>query len=288
MKKYAVIDIGSNSVRLMFVADGKVLYKRLATTRLGEGLASRPILKAEAIERTANAVAQFYDLAKSNGAEEIAAFATAAVRASENGQEFVSRVQALCGLEVEILSGEREARLGATGALGGADGGIVDVGGASTEIVVKSKDKLVFQKSVDVGVVRLKDACGRDKTKLQEAALSAVQKYEKVPFAATVYAIGGTATTLAALKQGLTEYHSDKVTGTKITVEEMHAFAEKLLATPVEEIAKYPCMPTGRADVLAGGAVLLATLMRAFSWREIVVSDRDNLEGYAIEKGWMK
>ncbi len=288
MKKYAVIDIGSNSVRLMFVADGKVLYKRLETTRLGEGLATRPILKTEAIKRTATAVAKFYALAKSEGAQEIAAFATAAVRTSENGRDFVACVKELCGLTVEVLSGEAEAKLGAIGALGGADGGIVDVGGASTEIVVKKQDKLVFQKSVDIGVVRLKDACGREEAKLQAAASSAAKSYGKVPFTATVYAIGGTATTLAALKLGLREYRSDVVTGTKITAGEMSAFAAKLLATPVEEIAKYPCMPTGRADVLAGGAVLLATLMRTFSWEELVVSDRDNLEGYAITKGWIE
>ena len=74
--KYAVIDIGSNSVRLMFVANGKVLYKRLNTTRLGEGLASSLRLKTEAIERPASAVAAFYQVAKEEGAKSICAFAT--------------------------------------------------------------------------------------------------------------------------------------------------------------------------------------------------------------------
>ena len=60
MRKFAVIDIGSNSVRLMFVADGKVLYKALNTTRLGEGLADKPLLKSEAIERSVVAVCDFY------------------------------------------------------------------------------------------------------------------------------------------------------------------------------------------------------------------------------------
>jgi exopolyphosphatase/guanosine-5'-triphosphate,3'-diphosphate pyrophosphatase len=106
MKKFAVIDIGSNSVRLMFVADGKVLYKALNTTRLGEGLAEYPRLKPEALERTAQAVAEFYARAINEGAESVLSFATAAARTAENGQEFVDRVQALCGLRVEIISGE--------------------------------------------------------------------------------------------------------------------------------------------------------------------------------------
>ena len=109
MNRYAVIDVGSNSVRLMFVADGKVLYKRLNTTRLSEGLASSSVLKEEAIERTAKAVASFYETAKNEGAETAFVFATAAGRAASNGQAFVERVKTLCGLTVEVISGETEA-----------------------------------------------------------------------------------------------------------------------------------------------------------------------------------
>ena len=111
MKKFAVIDVGSNSVRLMFVADGKVLYKALNTTRLGEGLAEKPLLKAEAIERSAKAVAQFYAQAVNEGAEKVFAFATAAVRTAENRQDFIDSVQVLCGLQVEVISGEKEAEM---------------------------------------------------------------------------------------------------------------------------------------------------------------------------------
>ena len=104
MNKIAVIDIGSNSVRLMLVADGKVLYKALNTTRLGEGLASSPRLKSEAVARTAAAVAEFFRRAKAEGASFVCAFATAAVRTAENGAEFVSLVKESCGLEVDVIS----------------------------------------------------------------------------------------------------------------------------------------------------------------------------------------
>ena len=147
MKKFAVIDIGSNSVRLMLVADGKVLYKALNTTRLGEGLAASTRLNVAALERTAQAVSAFYAQAKSEGAEKVLAFATAAARSAENGQEFVDRVKELCGLQVEIISGDEEAEIGVLGALGNADGGIIDVGGASTEIIVKRTDKPFIKKA---------------------------------------------------------------------------------------------------------------------------------------------
>ena len=285
MNKFAVIDIGSNSVRLMFVADGKVLYKDLNTTRLGEGLAERPHLKAEAIERSAQAVASFYEKAKNEGAQTVLAFATAAVRTAENRAEFLNRVKTLCGLEIEVISGEEEAEIGILGALGNADGGVVDIGGASTEIVVKKDGALIYKKSIDIGVVRLKDQCGRDKAALEQVTQAAVKQYGEIPLRSAIYAIGGTATTLAAIKLGLTEYNSEKITGTVITAEELQAIADKLLLTPVEEIAKMPCMPKGRADVIAGGATALAVLMKKLRIEKVVVSDRDNLEGYAVKKG---
>jgi len=285
MNKFAVIDIGSNSVRLMFVADGKVLYKRLNTTRLGEGIAIEPILKEEAIDRTAQAVATFYSQAKADGAKKTYAFATAAVRTAKNGREFVEKVSALCGLNVEILSGEEEAEIGILGALGNADGAVIDMGGASTELIVKEKGVIVYKKSVNLGVVRLKDTCGRDKDKLLKASHEASKSYGKIPKMDTATAIGGTATTLASLENGLQVYESEKITGTLISVETMQKWAEKLLNTPIKEIEAMPCMPKGRADVLAGGALLYAVLMQDLGIRFIRVSDQDNLEGYAIKKG---
>ena len=283
--KYAVIDIGSNSVRLMLLANGKVLYKRLNTTRLGEGLASSLLLKKEAMERTANAVTAFYQTAKNEGAQKTYAFATAAVRTAENGGEFVERVKEICELEVEVVSGEKEAELGIVGALGNGDGAVIDMGGASCELVVKKDGKLVYKKSVNIGVVRLKDECGTDKIKLAHAATRAANEYGVIPKIKAVHAIGGTATTLGALVLGLTDYDGEKVTGTEIKTEKLQKMADKLLDMPIEEIASLPCMPAGRADVIAGGAFALATIMQKLGIEKMIVSDRDNLEGYAIEKG---
>ena len=288
MNTFAVIDIGSNSVRLMFVADGKVLYKRLNTTRLGEGLADSGVLKAAAIERSALAVAEFMRIAKHEGAEQVFAFATAAVRAAKNGLDFTERVRELCDLKVEIISGEEEAELGILGALGNKDGAVIDIGGASTEIVVRKNGVCVFKKSVDVGVVRLKDCCGREQDLLIQAAKNAADKFIGMPSVSQIYAIGGTATTLTALWLGLTEYRSERITGTRIMAENLQALAETLLQKSVEEIAAMPCMPKGRADVLTGGAVLLVTLLKELKIDALIASDRDNLEGYAIKRGWME
>ena len=288
MKRFAVIDVGSNSVRLMFVADGKVLYKDLQTTRLGEGLAYQPMLLPAAIERSAQAVAFFYQKAIVDGAEKVVAFATAAVRTAENRALFLDRVKELCGLQIEVVSGEEEAELGILGALGNADGGVIDVGGASTEIVVKSGGKLVYKKSLDIGVVRLKDRYGRNVDELKSAAKRAAIEYGKIPKMDALCGIGGTATTLAAQYLGLKVYNSLEITGTQIPVADLKVLADKLAAMSVEEIAALPCMPKGRADVIVGGAVLISTLMEELGFARLVVSDSDNLEGYAIKRGLME
>ncbi len=287
-RKFAVIDVGSNSVRLMFVADGKVLYKALNTTRLGEGLVERPLLKQEATERSAQAVASFYERAKAEGAEHVSVFATAAVRTAQNREIFLDRVRELCALTVEVISGEEEAEIGILGALGNEDGAVIDVGGASTEIVVKKEGALVYKKSVDIGVVRLKDKCGRDAKLLTQMAIAAAKEYRNVPIENTIVGIGGTATTIAAQALGLDEYDSSKVTGAVITKEKMAALAERFLSMSVEEISSLPCMPKGRADVLAGGTVLLSVIMQTLGLEKLVVSDRDNLEGFAIKHGFME
>ncbi len=288
MNRFAVIDIGSNSVRLMLVADGKVLYKTLATTRLGEGLTKAPVLTKDGIERTATAVCDFYEKAKREGAEEVFAFATAATRTAKNRTEFLERVKELCDLRVEVVSGEEEADLGILGALGEKDGGILDIGGASTELILRKQGKTVYRKSVDVGVVRLKESCGKDGVLLEAACKNAAKEFGNFEKGHTVYAIGGTATTLAAVYLALPKYDGNRVTGTELSLSEVKALQDRFLSLPIEEIAKIPCVPEKRADVITGGVALLKTLMEEMEISSVVVSDSDNLEGYAKKRGWLR
>ena len=191
----------------------------------------------------------------------------------------------LCGLEIEVVSGQLEAELGISGALGNADGATIDIGGASTEIVVRANGSFAYRKSVDIGVVRLKDLCGADREMLQKKANDFAQQFMDAPQIKNLYAIGGTATTIAALTLGLKTYDSEKVTGTEISKRGIGELAMRLRETPVEEIEKLPCMSTGRADVIAGGATLLFSILERLQIEKIIVSDRDNLEGYAIKRG---
>ena len=91
----------------------------------------------------------FYQRAKNEGTKSVYAFATAAVRSAENGDEFVKRVKELCPLAVDVVSGEREAELGVLGALTG-DGAVLDIGGASTELVVRKEGEIVYMQKEEI------------------------------------------------------------------------------------------------------------------------------------------
>lgn len=282
--KISAIDIGSNSVRLALVSDGKTLYKRIRTTRLGEGLAFSGSMKDEAIERTALAVADYVSRAKAEKTDKLYAFATAAVRSASNKAQFLARVKELCGLEIDVISGETEAKIGILGALGNNDGGIIDVGGASTEVTFRAGGRTVYSKSVNVGTVRLFDLAARNKQKLLRIISEKIEEYGE--FSAenvNMRAIGGTATRLAAIKHRLLQYTPEVTDGTNFTVGELEKYADGLLSTPVE-IIRANTICSASAEVIGGGCLLLAEIMKKLKIKSLTVSERDNLEGYIIYK----
>lgn len=284
--KISAIDIGSNSVRLMMWADGKTLYKRLNTTRLGEGIDKTGAMSPAAIIRTANAVRDFVGLASREGAQRIYAFATAAVRASSNKCEFLSSVKEIAGIDVDVISGEEEARIGLMGALGGRDGGIIDVGGASTEITLQRGGKRLYSHSLGIGTVRLSDAAGRDYSALQAIIVQRLTEYGYVPCEGLdMYAIGGTATTIASVALGLSTYDPLKIDGTRVSIDRVRTMAEEFTSMPVEEIKRVSGMEPRRADVIGGGCLLMYEIMKMLGLSSITVSERDNLEGYVLLKG---
>ncbi len=283
MKIFA-IDIGSNSVRLALVSDGKTLYKRIRTTRLGEGLSFSGSMKDGAIERTALAVADFVNCAKTEKTDKLYAFATAAVRSASNKAQFLARVKELCGLEIDVISGETEAKIGILGALGNNDGGIIDVGGASTEVTFRAGGRTVYSKSVNVGTVRLFDLAARNKQKLLRIISEKIEEYGE--FSAenvNMRAIGGTATRLAAIKHRLLQYTPEVTDGTNFTVGELEKYADGLLSTSVE-IIRANTICSASAEVIGGGCLLLAEIMKKLKIKSLTVSERDNLEGYIICK----
>lgn len=286
--KISVIDVGSNSVRLATLADGKTLYKRLCTTRLGEGLSLTGKLSCEAIKRTAEAVNLFCGQASKDGAERVYVFATAAVRSSVNGNDFVKYLKDNYGIEVDVISGEQEAEIGALGALGDSDGGIIDIGGASTEITLRKGGKIIYSKSVDIGTVRLHDLAQRNKALLEKVIAEKIEEYGNLKAEGIdMYAIGGTASRLASIKCGLTEYRPEITSETKLTVAMLETCSDMLLEKPVEEIRNTTICKTS-ADIMGGGCLLLTMILKKIGVKEVTVSEADNIEGYYLLKEGVK
>lgn len=186
-----------------------------------------------------------------------------------------------CGLAVDVLSGEREARAGLLGALEGKDGGIVDVGGASSEVTVSLGGKVVYSYSLGLGAVLLKDLCGEDPAALARVIGERVEEYGEVP-RAEMTAVGGTATSLAALARGIQPYDPAKVHGTFLTAEEIEGWGGRLLGMTQSERLALKGMDPARADILGGGALLLGGILRKIGARGVRVSERDNMEGYLL------
>lgn len=280
---YGVIDIGSNSARLMMHDGVKTLYKKVKITRLAENMGDAKILTDSAVDRTVNAVADFVRIAKQEGADIIYAFATAAVRYAVNSAVFLSKVKSLCGVDVEVVSGDVEAELGCKGALNGKDGGVIDIGGASAEIIVYQNGNKTYGKSLDVGVVKLKDRCGQDKQAVIEFSEDKIKEYGNIPFA-KFYGIGGTATSIAAMLLKLENYNPDLVNGFVIKIDDLTKLTEKLFSLSVEQRKNLKGLQPERAEVIAGGCALMLCIMKKIGIDSITVSESDNLEGYLMLK----
>ncbi len=280
---YGVIDVGSNSVRLMMHDGKKTLYKKVKITRLAENMGDAKILTDSAIDRSAKSVTDFVRFAKEQGADKIYAFATAAVRYARNSAVFLSKVKNLCGVDIEVVSGDIEAELGYRGALNGKDGGVIDIGGASAEIITCEQRRKTYGKSLDIGVVKIKDVCGQDERAVARFLENKIKEYGNIPIA-KFYGIGGTATSIAAMLLELQDYNPDLVNGFVIKIDDLVQLTKKLFSMTVEQRKTLKGLQPERAEVIAGGSALLLAIMKKIGIDSITVSESDNLEGYLMMK----
>jgi exopolyphosphatase/guanosine-5'-triphosphate,3'-diphosphate pyrophosphatase len=269
----AVIDIGSNSIRYMGTSG-----KQLEITRLASGLNKSGRLSDSAMRHTAEVVRSFVDLAQKEGLP-VFAYATSAVRDCLNRKEFLELIRKECGISVDVLSGADEARYAFLGATGG-DGGLIDVGGGSSQIITDD-----CAMSFPMGCVRAKDSVP-DVYKTYEAKLAAVYalcsrvySFPKLPSMRWT-AVGGSAHTLAALKLNLDHYECERVDGTALTLSDVKGLTKKLF--DMGDARKNLPLLRERHDVILYGAMLLSYMMRGLGVESVAVSYADGLEGYAM------
>lgn len=283
--KYAIIDIGSNSVRLAIFADGKVIFRDKITSRLGEGIAQDRTLKDFAVSRSLNAIEVFVEKSLDVGVlkENILPFATAAVRQTKNGGDFVEKVYSDIGVSVHVLTEEEECNVAVLGALGKNNGGVLDVGGASSELVVSNSGAVSVAKSLPIGAVKLRDVFLDNKDDIFTYLEKTVENYPDLKME-TLTAIGGTACCLAHILSGDKTYDRDKNHGRFVPITDLYAYLLQIKDLDGEEISVSYGIEKARAEtIFYGGAIIYAVLKR-FNLNGYTLSENDNLEGYYLLK----
>jgi exopolyphosphatase/guanosine-5'-triphosphate,3'-diphosphate pyrophosphatase len=297
-KRVAVIDIGTNSTRLLVadVAGGAVsqVERRSTVTRLGRGVDLSGHLSAEAIDDVCEAIGSYVAVIEDLGAETVDAIATSAVRDADNGSAFVAELRERFALSARVLGGEEEARstyLGATSEAPPAEPTlVVDIGGGSTELVVGQGSEIGFHDSLQAGVVRHSErhiASDPPTAGELEALAADVRGLIETSIGSGVaagrgIAVAGTPTSLAAVELGLEPYDPSRVHGHVLALPSIQRMLSQLASVPLAERVEIPGLHPDRAPTIVAGVVILVEVMRAFGLEEIGVSEHDILYGTAI------
>lgn len=312
-KRYCVIDVGSNSIRLLLAkSDGTQIYdthKKLITTRLGRGLAKDDKLDEKSINDSIEAIENFLAIAKQVKTDEIYAFATSAVREALNQNELLDRCRERFNLEIDVLSGIKEAEMAYAGCAprkGAAH--VIDIGGGSTELLAGYDGEIILACSISFGAVRAKEmfedsAPGHidarryfrtcqaqivEKKKSGYSSTSAVtakQALKKIRNTdGLLYGVGGTITTISALSAGLiTHYDPNVINGYLLRHAEARRILHELGGQTIERRASIPILKD-RADTICFGGAILLECMDAMNIKALRCSESDNLEGYLFKK----
>ncbi len=303
MTRVAVVDIGTNSTRLLIadvegerVADE--LERRTTITRLGAGVDKDGRLHEEAMGRVYKTLDEYRELIERHRTDRAVAVLTSAVRDAANGKEFAQTVEQRYGLEPHVLSGDEEASLTFLGATSERDPAdetptlVFDIGGGSTEIVIGTGHEMEFHVSTQAGVVRQTERhlhhdppTQRERDELAADVRSILEQGVPVEHRNAVqHAIGvaGTATSLGSISQRLEPYDPKKVHGYVISRPECERILEELAAMPLEQRREVPGLMPDRAPTIVAGVIILIEILELFALHEVEISEHDILRGTAL------
>ena len=297
--RVAAIDVGTNSTRLLVAEEQtggfRSLDRRMTITRLGEGVNERRVLSPEALKRTFSTIADYAAVCGEYAVERLRVTGTSAVRDARNRDDFFEGVKRLTGQLADLLSGEEEARTtfrGVVSDLGGADPIlVVDIGGGSTELVAGSDEPEALV-SLDFGCVRMLekhlDSDPPSEKELQALRDDVTQHLVEaktnlvVPPGARLVGVAGTVTQLATLKVGLPLYDPDVTHHMVMSHGDVRLLSKRLASLPYENRRRIKGLEAGRVDVIVAGAEILLQIMEAFDAPEVLVSEKDILDGLVI------
>lgn len=301
-EKVAVIDIGTNSTRLLVAevegARVRELLRRSTVTRLGGGVDLSGSLSVEAIERVCSTVGDYIGLYRELGVDKIKAIATSAVRDADNGSAFMAELRERFALEADLIDGEEEARLTYRGTTAARPPTVptlvVDIGGGSTELIVGQGPDISYFSSLQAGVVRHTERhLVSDPTNMPQLEALAADIRHIVDVAiegcsegslSVEQAIGvaGTPTSLAAIDLALVPYDPARVHGHVLVLPDIQRMLSQLAGLTLAQRVEVPGLHPDRAPTIVAGVVILIEVMRAFDLDRITVSEHDILYGAAL------
>ena len=300
-QRCAVLDVGTNSVKFHIgerAADGAwhTRVDRAVVTRLGEGFGAQRVITPAALERTALALEDMVAEARRLGVRAIAAVGTAGLRIAGNAAEVLAALQARCGLRIEVLSGEDEARLaylGARSGLGRFTGSLVvfDTGGGSSQFSFGHDRGVDERFSVEVGAVRFTEAFKLDAAASPDtlrAALAAIasdlSRLGGRPVPDALAAMGGVVTNLAAVKHRMAQYDAAVVQGTVLDRAEVERQIELYRSLDAAGRSGIVGLQPQREGVILAGACIVLTVMDKLGKDRLSVSDRGLRHGVLAER----
>jgi len=293
----AAIDIGSNSILLLIVrprADGtlEVLDEAATVTRLSEGLRATGRLSAPAIARSLACLEGYAGAVAAHGAT-VQVVTTEAVRAATNPEDFLGPAATTLGCAVQVLSGVQEAQLSYrsvcprvasavadAGTSAAAEDRVIDIGGASTELIRGRGGQIIDAVSHALGSVRLTEMVRpADPPSSGDVAAFAAEARrcfasQTMPPAQRLIGLAGTVTSAAAILMGLERYERERVDGAEFSRAEIEGLRDRLAALTLAEREAIAVLGPGRADVAVAGATILLEAMRHCQATTLVVRDR--------------
>lgn len=285
--RVGVVDIGTNSMRLLITDGIQEVGRWVEVTGLGKGVDASGRLDGDAVDRTIEVLGRFGEIMDREGVERRAAMATSASRDAVNREEFLERAETALGVRPEVISGDKEGLLAFDGAttdfLLEEPVWVSDIGGGSTEIVMYDDGY-----SIQMGSVRLTDRMSstyplpeRDYEKAMSLAWSAFQGLDFGEVATHIGA-AGTWTSLAAIAQDLPAYDPVEVHGYWLDTLDLDGVVDLLCHMTLEEIEAIPSLDPKRAPVIRAGAMVAHAVVGALGVDTTLISVKDTLDGVAM------
>lgn len=301
MSRIAAIDLGTNSMRLLLceVENGVFQNKKkeIITTRIGKNLSQSGVMSEKSMIKNIEALKYFKKKAEDFGVEDIIIIATSALRDADNKDVFLQNVKNEAGLNIKVIAGDEEAYIGMLGATYGTQIDesilIVDVGGGSTELVLSEGRFIKYSTSINAGAVRMTENYIINNP-IEDKDVKILEKCLQKLFSETltilsekkidkVIAIGGTATTAAAIFHEMEVYNQEKIHNTILDRIFLDELFEKLKLMSVCERYNVKGLEKERADIIPAGLYIIKFLMDRLKKDSILVSENDNLEGAVIK-----